>query len=116
MKLIRAGCNSSWKLQTKSLTHISAPKTFLPSDRYLKLLALFPDLTTTPNKHKPVKHSVEHHIITGGYPCSSRPRQLSPEKLEFVKKEIDYLLESGIISRSESPIFGFTLVSKRSAW
>ena len=34
MKLVRAGCNSRWKLQTKSIVHISAPKTFLPSDRY----------------------------------------------------------------------------------
>ena len=97
MKLVRAGCNSRWELRTKSIAH-------LPSDRYLKLLASFPDLTTPQNKHKPVKHSVEHHIVTRGYPCSSRPRQLSPEKLEFVKEEIDYLLKSGIISRSESPV------------
>ena len=103
MKLVRAGCNSRWELQTKSIAHISAPKTFLPRDKYLKLLASFPDLTT-PNKHKPVKHSVVHHIVTKGYPSSSRPRQLSLEKLEFVKKEIDYLLESGIISRSESAV------------
>ena len=89
MKLVGAGCNSRWELQTKSIAHISAPKTFLPSDKYLKLLASFPDLTTPPNKHKPVKHSVVHHIVTKGYPSSSRPRQLSPEKLEFVKKEID---------------------------
>ena len=104
MKLVRAGCNSRWELQTKSIALISAPKTFLPSDKYLKLLASFPDLTTPPNKHKPVKHSVVHHIVTKGYLSSSRPRQFSPEKLEFVKKEIDYLLERGIISRSESPV------------
>ena len=103
MKLVRAGCNSRWELQTKSIAHISAPKTSLPSEKYLKLLASFPDLTTPPNKHKPVKHSVEHHIVTKGYPCSSRPRQFSPEKLEFVK-EIDYL-ESGVISRVESPVY-----------
>ena len=87
MKLVRAGCNSRWELQTKNIAHISAPKTFLPSDRYLELLASFPDLTTPPNKHKPVKHSVVHHIVTKGYPSSSRPRQLSPEKLEFVKRD-----------------------------
>ena len=69
MKLVCAGCNSRWKLQTKSIVHISAPKTFLPSDRYLKLVASFLDLTTPPNKHKLVKHSVENHIITKGYPC-----------------------------------------------
>ena len=55
MKLVRDGCNSRWELQTKSIAHISAPKTFLPSDKYLKLLASFSDLTTPPNKHKPVK-------------------------------------------------------------
>ena len=104
MKIVNAGCNSCWELQTKSIAHISAPKTFLHSDRYLTLLASFPNLTTPPNKHKPVKHSVHHHVITRGYPCSSRPRQLSLEKLEFVKKGIEYLLERGIISRSESPV------------
>ena len=31
IKLVRAGCNSRWKLQTKSMAHISAPKTFLLS-------------------------------------------------------------------------------------
>ena len=96
MKLDCVGCNSFWELQTKSIAHISAPKIFLPSDSYFKLLVSFPDLTTLSNKHKPVKHSVEHHIVTEGYPCSSRPCQLSSEKLEFVKKEIDYLLKSGI--------------------
>ena len=73
MKLVCAGCNSLWELKTKSIAHISAPKTFLPSDKYLKLLASFPDLTTPPNKHKPVKHSVMHHIVTKGYPSSCRP-------------------------------------------
>ena len=77
MKLVRAGCNSLWELQTKSIAHIRAPKIFFPSDRYLKLHISFPDLTTSLNKHKPVEHSVEHHIVTKGHPCSSRPRQLS---------------------------------------
>ena len=86
MKLVCAGCNSHWELKTKSIAHISSPKSFLPSNRYLKLFASFPDLTTPPNKHKPVKHSVEHHITTREYPCSSKPCQLSPEKLEFAKK------------------------------
>ena len=116
MKLVRAGCNSHWKLQTKSIAHISAPKTFLPSDKYLKLLPSFPDLTTPPNKHKPVKHSVVHHIVTKGYPSSSRPRQLSSEKLEFAKKEIDYFLKSSIISHSESPVSLALHLVKRSAW
>ena len=51
--------------------------------KYLKLLTSFPDITTPPNKHKPVKHSVQTHMVTRGYSCS-QPCQLSFGKIEFV--------------------------------
>ena len=65
---------------------------------------LFEKLQVCPTSKSLTNSAVEHHISTRRYPCSSRSRQLSSEKLEFVKKEIDYLLESSSISRSESPV------------
>ena len=66
------------------------------------MLERFPDLTRLPNKEKPIKHDVVHDIVTTGYPCHSRDRPLSPDKLEVVGNEIEYLPEAGIITRSNS--------------
>ena len=49
------------------------------------------------------KHNINHHIITSGPPVKSDLRQLSPEKLTFVKEEIAQLLKDGIITPSSSP-------------
>ena len=95
-------------MHSKLVAHVSALLPYLSNSSYLKLLARYPDLTKPPNKVKPVKHDVVHHIVTNGHPCSARSRQLSPEKLAIVQEEIDYLLETGVISRSSSP-FSFPL-------
>ena len=94
--------SSHWLMHSKLVAHVSAPLPYLSNSSYLKLLARYPDLTKPPNKVKPVKHNVVHHIVTNGHPCSTRSRQLSPEKLAIVQEEIDYLLETGVISRSSS--------------
>ena len=94
--------SSHWPMHSKLVAHVSPPLPYLSNSSYLKLLARYPDLTKPPNKVKPVKHNVVHHIVTNRHPCSARSRQLSPEKLAIVQ-EIDYLLETGVISRSSSP-------------
>ena len=50
-----------------------------------------------------IKHGVSHHIVTTGPPVKSRVRRLSPERLQFVKDEIDQLLADGILVPSSSP-------------
>ena len=49
------------------------------------------------------KHNINHDISTSGPPVKSSLRRLSPEKLTFVKGEIDQLLQGGIIISSSSP-------------
>lgn len=47
---------------------------------------------------------IEHHINTGNNPpVSVPPYRMSPSKKELLKKELDSLLEQGIIEECESP-------------
>ena len=49
------------------------------------------------------KVTTSHHIeTTSATPVFSRPRQLPLDKLEFVKKEFDYMLKAGIVRPSNS--------------
>ena len=93
--------NSSWNL-IKMVGNVEVPKPYLVTNEYLKMLQGFPELTRPPNKNKLVKHDVVHEIDTTGYPCHARARPLSPEKIDIVKHEVDYLLDAGIIRRSNS--------------
>ena len=90
-------------MHSKLVAHVNAPLPYLSNSSYLKLLARYPDLTKPPSKEKPVKHNVVNYIVTNGHPCSPRSRQLSPEKLAIFQEEIDYLLETGVISRLSFP-------------
>ena len=92
---------SSFPLITKLVCHVEFPKLFLVTNKYFEMLECFPDLTRPPNKEKPIKHDV-HDIVTIGYACQARARPLPPDKLEVVRNEIEYLLEAGIINRSNS--------------
>ena len=60
-------------------------------------------MTQLRHKLNKVKHKVTHKIVFEGYPCSAKVRQLSPEKLKCARREIEELLEAGIIQRSSSP-------------
>ncbi|XP_015604808.1 uncharacterized protein LOC107272301 [Cephus cinctus] len=47
--------------------------------------------------------TVEHHIETTGPPIPQKPRRLVGEKLEVLRKELQYLFEKGMIRPSKSP-------------
>ena len=93
---------SSFPRATKLVCHVEFPKPFLVMNEYFEMLERFPDLMRPPNKEKPIKHDVLHDIVTTSYPYYARARPLPPDKLEVVRNEIEYLLEAGIISRSNS--------------
>ncbi len=59
-------------------------------------------MTQAISAHRPVKHSVTHHIETTGPPVSSRTRRLAPERLNIARKEFDHMLELGIIRPSST--------------
>jgi len=64
----------------------------------------FPDVLKAPDYScLPLKIKEVHKIETQGQPVFSRPRPLSPDKLETAKKEFDALLKLGIVRPSNSP-------------
>ena len=75
---------------------------FVSENMFSDVLLNYPEVTCPRNKLNKVKHKATHKIVFEGYPCSARVRQLSPEKLKCAKKEIDELLEAGIIRHSNS--------------
>ena len=90
------------KIAKNTVCNVELPKPFFVTNQYLQLLTEYPSLTS-PRNGKQVKHNVAHKIVTTGYPCSARPRPLSPEKLACAQEEINQLLEAGIVRRSSSP-------------
>uniref|UniRef100_A0A5S6Q3K9 RNA-directed DNA polymerase n=1 Tax=Trichuris muris TaxID=70415 RepID=A0A5S6Q3K9_TRIMR len=66
------------------------------------ILARYPMLITCSKMDEPVRHAVEHRIVTSGPPVFSRPRRLPSEKLRVAKKEFDALLQMGVIQPSSS--------------
>ena len=93
---------SLFPLVTKLVCHVKFPKPFLVTNEYFETLERFPDLTRPPKKEKLIKHNVVNDIVTTGFWCHARARPLPPDKLEVVRHEIEYLLETGIISCSNS--------------
>ena len=77
-----------------------APKVFLVENDYLKILADYPKLTQ-PFHHTSMPKDdgtkIFHRIKVTGYPCSACAGKLGPKQLEYAKKEIDHLLEAGIV-------------------
>ena len=73
------------------------------ADKYLHLLAEFPDLTQPTFSAPTAKHGVEHHIATEGPPVYARARRLDPAKLAVAKEEFAHMEHLGIIRRSDSP-------------
>ena len=51
----------------------------------------------------PVRHSVQHRIITKGRPVFARARRLDPERYAVARKEFDQLLRLGVVRPSNSP-------------
>ena len=71
-------------------------------DRFGRLLAGFPTITT-PNFGCPeAKHGVQHYIPTTCTPIRSKARRLHPDKLAAAKAEFKTMLDLGIIRRSSS--------------
>ncbi len=75
----------------------------LAEDRYGRLLAKFPTITTPKFNTEAVEHGVQHFIRTTGPPIRGKARRLPPVKLTFTKAEFKSMLEMGVIRRSNSP-------------
>ncbi|XP_039954158.1 uncharacterized protein LOC126755714 [Bactrocera neohumeralis] len=84
----------------KVVSKLSYTKGYQP---FYDLLREFEDITMKKSSVKKPQHFVTHHIVTKGPPVFSKPRRLSPEKLETAKAEIQLLLNAGICRPSRSP-------------
>ena len=73
------------------------------TDQYDTLLSAFPDIMTPNFTRAPVKHGVEHFIVTKGPPVHSHARRLPPDKLAATKAKFNNMEAMGIIRRSSSP-------------
>ena len=70
--------------------------------KYSDLLKNYPDLTAPPDYRKPVKHNIVHHLPAKGRPPNIKTRRVSPEKYQQIKRQIEDMLESGLIIPSNS--------------
>ena len=70
--------------------------------KYTNLLQNYPDLTAPPDYRKPVKQNIVHHLPTKGRPPNIKTRRVSPEKYQQIKRQIENMLESGLIIPSNS--------------
>ena len=95
----------------RATTLSAAPSGTLPvnlvptraATKWERLLGKYKRITSPDFIHKELLHSVRHTINTTGSPCHQRSRPLSNAMRAIVKKELDRLLELGIIRRSKSP-------------
>jgi hypothetical protein len=66
------------------------------------LISEFPEVVNVPGSLPPVKHTVQHAIVTTGRPVTSKFRRLDAGKLAAAKAEFLQLEKEGIVSRSSS--------------
>ncbi|CAD7085746.1 unnamed protein product [Hermetia illucens] len=74
----------------------------ITDSRVRALLQKFSQITTNCSLSKPVKHNVQHHIITTGSPIFSKVRPLPSQKLAIAQKEFEQLVQQGICRPSNS--------------
>ena len=82
-------------LQLRVLCNIS-------SSSAASVLHEFPELIQPTYTNTTTKHSITHHIVTTGPPVHARARRLAPDRLQIAKREIEHMLELGIIEPSDS--------------
>lgn len=79
-------------------------RTITGSSPFHELLQRFPEITRPDGTTRTVQHSTKHHILTTpGPPTAQKPRRLTPDKLNAVKKEFQAMMKLGICRPSQSP-------------
>lgn len=71
-------------------------------DQYASILSEFPDVCKPCRYDQPIKHNVQHHLVTQGPPVHARPRRLPPDRLEVARREFQHMVSLGIIRPSSS--------------
>lgn len=84
-------------------SNYSSVKLISNNSVYHQILAEFPDLIKLSSGVKSIRHNTVHYIETTGPPIHSKPRRLSPELYEAVRKEFQFMMDQGICRPSKSP-------------
>jgi len=97
-------CTLKCENDVNQISTLQALESSLPANKskYTKLLQNYPELTSPPNYRKPVKHDIVHYLPTKGRPPNVKTHRVSPEKYKQIKKQIDEMLNSGLIIPSNS--------------
>jgi hypothetical protein len=69
---------------------------------YKQIVAEYPSVVNDSKTMPPVKHKVEHYIITDGPPETSKYRQLDPDCLAAARAEFEKLERQGVVRKSSS--------------
>jgi hypothetical protein len=83
---------------------------------YKQLVAEFPNVVNASKKMPPVKHKVEHYIITDGPPETSKYRWLDPDRLAAARAEFEELERQGVVWKSSSNWASPLHMVKKTGW
>ena len=75
---------------------------FVADCKFTHILKEYPDLTRPRNRSIAERVPIENQIQVDGYPCHARCRPMSAEKLRWLEKEIEKLLDEDVIEVSDS--------------
>ena len=79
----------------KKLCHLSSER-----EEMIKVITEFTEIfSNVPGRAKGVPHNVD---VGNAEPIKQNPYHVNPRKLEFLRKEVDYMLEQGITESSQS--------------
>lgn len=70
--------------------------------RITSLLSLVPNIIKPPDYKKPPPHNTQHSIPTTGPAVHAKPRRIRPDLLKKVKKEVDEMVNQGLMRPSHS--------------
>ena len=100
--LINAKTKEKFHLTNKNLTVEKPPVPFVADCKFTHILKEYPDLIRPRNRSIAERVPIEHQIQVDGYPCHARCRPMSAEKLRWLEKEIEKLLDEDVIEVSNS--------------
>ena len=100
--LINAKAKKKIHLTNKNLAVEKPPVRFLADCKFTHILKEYPDLTRPRNRSIAERVPIEHQIQVDGYPCHACCRPMSAEKLRWLEKEIEKLLDEDVIEVSNS--------------
>ena len=102
-----------WKLRHRSTSELAEPQRREVAD----LLHRYEGVFSLPEKDLGRANSVTHHIDTGTTkPIKQQARRTSPLRHAEIKRQVDHLLDRGLVKKSSSPLPSpVVLITKKDA-